>query len=641
MKKLGLGKMEGKSRKSFLAIVVLSIILIFLLYPPVILTELRVDFEQEDYSAGNHWKVLASNQKYAGPQHIQKTYEKLGAAYVVFWDFVFREGTCIKRFDPIDYWSGEEIRVRDITFYFNGFYGGKLKGKELLQAFVPNEQVQMYLTDTGSLGLLIQGEDSQLAATKYFAAFYSAAARRCSRTGLLYLIPILAAAVFAVEFYRKRVWQRENSRLEWCANTFLYLVGIAAILLILLGTFSGTAEVNPDESEAFYCVNYYMHHWKIPDMRELEPEAFSKFGTARLSELNLYYILAAQIARFFTFEHAMRFFGFLMAVGLFYLAFVCFRKNRYLLAVLFLTPQVWYLYTYCTSDALDFAVSVLVLYQIANPESMLQKLLEGGVEKRNIWKVCLLGFLFSNIFMAKQNYYVVAIYAFSMLVTELFFVEKEKRRKRFIACLWVAGAALVFLGIRYIPEFLHYGIHKQQVILELQNEIAIPKLRPNSPPEVQSSAFNLHGKGVPLTELLFHKGFHTMLFRSFAGTYGCLEFPSPKWYYWVMGILYIALYGLTMASIWRQKGKKEQKIKCGLLHLSALISYLLVVYNAYFIDFQAQGRYMLPVLIFFAHLVSLNPENGKKKWFQILICLTAGLSLYSFAVYGIPNIGPS
>ena len=40
-------------------------------------------------------------------------------------------------------------------------------------------------------------------------------------------------------------------------------------------------------------------------MRKLPLEAFSKFGTARLSELNLYYIFAAQIARFITLESGL------------------------------------------------------------------------------------------------------------------------------------------------------------------------------------------------------------------------------------------------------------------------------------------------------------------------------------------------
>lgn len=612
----------------------------FLLHPFVVLSEIRIDFTKADYSAGDHWKVFTTYAEQPGLDSIRRTYERPGEARVAFFDASYRMGTYVKRMDPIDYNFDDEIAVRSITFYINGFYGGQLEGKELLQAFIPNEQVRMYELEDGSLGLWIEGEDSQLIPAEVFQNFYKAAAKRLAWTGILYLIPLMAAAVFVFSFYNRYVRKLSDARLFSFSYTVVYVVGICAIGLILYGAFVGSPAINPDESEGIYSVQYYTSHWRIPDMRKLPLEAFSKFGTARLSELNLYYIFAAQIARFITLESGTRIFGVLLAVGLFFLAFWNLKKNSYLLGTLFLTPQVWYLYTYCTSDALDFAISVLVLYQLANPESMLQKLLSEGVKRKDVWRVLLLGFLFSNIFMSKQNYYVIAIYAFSMLLVELIAAEKEKRRTRLIGCLWLAGSALLFLGIRYIPEFLHYGIHKQQVILELQNEIGIPELRPASPPEVQSSAFNLYGKGVTLRELLFQKGFHTTLFRSFVGTYGCLEFPSPKWYMTVMGLLYIVLYVGMSLSVWREKGQKERKVKFLLLHLMAFISWVLVVYNGWFIDFQAQGRYMLPILIFVAHGISLTPRMTEKKWFQCLISVTAVLSLYSFACYCIPNIQP-
>ena len=120
----------------------------------------------------------------------------------------------------------------------------------------------------------------------------------------------------------------------------------------------------------------------------------------------------------------------LMAAGLFYLIFCSLKKNRWLLAVMFLTPQIWYLYTYCTSDAMDYAVGVLVLYQVARPDSMLQKLCRRGVKKADWWRVLLLGFLFSNIFMSKQNFYVFAIYAFCMLLVDLFTAPAEEKKNR-------------------------------------------------------------------------------------------------------------------------------------------------------------------------------------------------------------------
>ena len=616
------------------------ILLGFLLYPPAVLAEIRVDFEDESYGMGRHWKALASFSEHAGLDSVKDTYHKPGEARVFFWDLRYRDGRTLKRMDPIDYNSENEIRVKDMAFYINGFYAGKLEGEELLQAFAPNEQVEAYETDTGSLGLLIKGEDSQLIPTEYFQKFYSGIARQYARTGIFYLIPLLAAAVFVAEFYRRRIWKGRESRFFLAVDTVLYAAGVAAIVLVLIGAFTGSSELNPDESESIYSVQYYIGHLMPPDARTLSLDAYSAFGTARLTELNLFYIFAAQIARLFTFEHGTRLFSVLMFAGLMYFLFWNLKKNRFLLCALFLTPQVWYLYTYCTSDALDFAVGVLVLYQIANPDSMLHGLARDGIHKCGVWKLLLLGFLFSNIFMSKQNYYVLAIYAVCMLLADLFAVPKEERRQRFAVYLCFAGAALLFLGIRYIPEFVHYGIQRGGVLREMQEAIAIPKLNPASPPAEQSSAFNLHGKGVPLADILFHMGLNKTLLRSFVGTYGSLQFPSPDWYMWLMGLLYLVFLSVVCWQVLREKGHRERKVKLGFLFICGMISYVLVIYNAWFIDFQAQGRYMLPVLIFAAHAAALKPEIPRQRWFQILICATALLSLYSFGLYCVPNIQP-
>lgn len=632
--------MKERLKKWWKPLILGALLLGFLIYPPVVLAEIRVDFEQEDYMAGHHWKAFSSFTDHVGVNSVRASYRKPGEARVFFWDFRYGDGGTLKRMDPMDYHSENEIRVKDMALFINGFYAGMLEGEELFSAFEPNGDAKLFRTETGSLGISIEGEDSQLLTTESFREFYSQAARSYARTGAIYFALILAFFVFAGEFYRRRIWKHREGRFFLTVDTILYLVGVAALVLAFTGAFTGSSEINPDESESIYSVQYYTENWKVPDARELDREAYSVFGTARLTELNLFYMLAAQIARFFTFEHATRLFSVFLFAGLLYFLFWNLKKNRYLLCALFLTPQVWYLYTYCTSDALDFAVGVLVLYETANPDSMLNRLVRGGINRKNIWKVLLLGFLFANIFMSKQNYYVFAIYAFLILLTDLFSAPKEERGKRFRVYLSLAGAALLILGIRYIPEFLHYGVHRQQVLVSLQEQIAIPKLNPASPPEIQSSAFNLHGKGVALTELLFHMGFHKTLFRSFTGTYGSLQFPSPDWYVSLMGLLYLALISSVCLTVVREKGYRERKVKLGILFLCSFISYALVIYNAYFIDYQAQGRYMLPVLIFAAHASSLSPGLSRKRWFQILLCTTALLSLYSFGTFCIPNIQP-
>ena len=101
-----------------------------------------------------------------------------------------------------------------------------------------------------------------------------------------------------------------ESRFFLAVDTVLYAAGVAAIVLVLIGAFTGSSELNPDESESIYSVQYYIGHLMPPDARTLSLDAYSAFGTARLTELNLFYIFAAQIARLFTFEHGPGFSAF-------------------------------------------------------------------------------------------------------------------------------------------------------------------------------------------------------------------------------------------------------------------------------------------------------------------------------------------
>ena len=149
-------------------------------------------------------------------------------------------------------------------------------------------------------------------------------------------------------------------------------------------------------------------------------------------------------------------FGLCLGIALFLFCLLNARKNRYLLAACFLTPQLWYLYAYATSDALDYLVSVLVLYQLANPKSMLNRLVEREVKKTDIFRILLLGTMFAHVLMAKANFYMILIYAFLMLLPPLLEAKADRRSERFKAYLWILLAALCIFGIRLSFEFVHY-----------------------------------------------------------------------------------------------------------------------------------------------------------------------------------------
>ena len=61
-----------------------------------------------------------------------------------------------------------------------------------------------------------------------------------------------------------------------------------------------------------------------------------------------------------------------------------------------------------------------------------------------------------------------------------------------------------------------------------------------------------------------------------------------------------------------------------------ILMYLMTIYNAYFVDFQPQGRYLFPALPALACQIGLYKEVEEHKAIQTLIAAIAVVSLYSF-----------
>ena len=631
------------------------VFLLLLLFPPFAFMELRVNFGEPDYDQGDRCKLLTSYQEDTIPlSGLQNTYPRTGESRFSFPDFLYRKGSYVRRLDPIDTDSTPVVTIRSIELRCSGFLGAVLEGQALMKAFTPNEQVEMSLNGENCLKLMIKGEDSQLIPTEAFRQLYRDTACRYARLGIVYLL-LFAAAVLGLSRIYGRL--RKTPKAEWyldVTDVLLWLTATGVVCLLILAVFTGNHRKNPDEWESRDAVLYYTEHTFPPDIRspEVQPTV-GTYGTTRLSEFNPYYFYAGKLASLFSFVHRDRLFGLCLGIALFLFCLLQARRNRYLLAACFLTPQLWYLYAYTTSDALDYLVSVLVLYQLAWQGSMLNRLVKRAVKRTDLLRILLLGTLFAHVWMAKANFYVILIYAFLILLVPLLKAEPSERKLRLRAYLWILLATFGIFAIRLGFEFAHYGLQRNEVILEVQNALGAYELRPLTPPEDQAPEFAMYNKGVSFLDFMTKYQLHEQLFKSSAGVYGGMNVYAHNWYYKAMALLYLALYLGIVLLLWRNPGKRgsenllrsehtvpiqrQTRIVWGLLHVPALVSYLLVLYNGYFIDFQPQGRYMLPVFVMMAHAVSLDERIGKRKWFNLLLIITALLSLCSFAT-GIPQL---
>ena len=424
---------------------------------------------------------------------------------------------------------------------------------------------------------------------------------------------------------------------------WIFLGGmIGAVLLCFYIGSRSPFWLNPDEYEVRAAVRYYKTNWLPPDLRSDEiADAFAVYGTSRHSEFNTFYFWAGKIGQFFkdaALQSRWLNMGLLAAMAAIVVRYC--KKYFALLFVLLLTPQLWFIYSYTTSDALDFFWGFLCIFQLIKEDSTLNQVLEGKFSKKQIPGYLLLSLLFVNMFWAKVSFYPILLFAFLILLIRLFEKQGEERKKLFRKYLVLVGLTFAIFAVRYmITDFGYYGFDKYGVYNEVMELRATYEYKPSTPPHEQAGSIYLYNKGVPLSLFFGEMRFNQDLFNTFAGFFGNYNFGMAGWYYYVMAGLYIALLGCLIYELVKMRNKRKW-LEFAAVMLCIGMQYLLVFINGYFVDFQPQGRYMLPALLYVAYLVYTCKESKNNKLIRLILCATCILSLYAYLTVGAVNMVP-
>lgn len=567
-----------------------------------------------------------------------------GTARISFYDLQYGNHCSVKRIDPLDeQWQREElVTIRDITLHKNGFQVWKAEGAALQTYFTGNEQVMFQPSEEG-LAFYVQGNDPQLNITEQFAKEYVSSGRIMSMiTSLCFGLAMIFLCKMLVEWYQKGFSKSDDrfSRLTY----WLYLAGIlGAVFLCIYLANRSPFWFNPDEYEAKQISNYYFTHWMPPDIRSESIIAdYSCYGTTRHSEFNTFYFWTGKMGQWFS-DPAVQ--CRILNVILFAVMAAIIIKNckEYfaLLAILLLTPQLWYIFSYSTSDAMDFFVGFLSIYQLIKEDSLLNRLLSEPLSAKRVPGYLLISLLFVHLFWAKITFYPVLFFLFLILLIRLFEKQGKERTDLLTKYLIIVGMTLGIFLIRYmITDFKYYGFHKQSIIHELMDLRATYPYKPSTPPQEQAGPIYLYNKGLTLKEFFSPEmEFNKNLFRTVAGFFGRYDFGAADWYYTAMAVLYLALFGCLIYEVYKS-GQKKKWLEFGAVVLCIGIQYLLIVINGYFLDFQPQGRYMLPSLLYIAYLVYTCEGAKNNKAIRLILCATCAMSLYAMIIVGLPNLIP-
>ena len=622
-----------KNKKMY--IVVAMWVLLCLLVTPVY-TTVTVNFAG-DPSGEAVTTIFTSLRENVSPAGARARVIYEGVARISFYDLQYGKHCSVKRIDPLDEnWQNEDlVTISGIEVSKNGLPVWEASGAELNKYFTGNEQTLIQDSEEG-LAFYVLGNDSQLIPTEQFAREFVSAGRVLSIvTSICYGLALLFGAYLLGGWFAKEI--------SGDVTYWIFLGGmIGAVLLCFYIGGRSPFWLNPDEYEVRAAVRYYKTNWLPPDLRSDEiADAFAVYGTSRHSEFNTFYFWAGKIGQFFkdaALQSRWLNMGLLAAMAAIVVRYC--KKYFALLFVLLLTPQLWFIYSYTTSDALDFFWGFLCIFQLIKEDSTLNQVLEGKFSKKQIPGYLLLSLLFVNMFWAKVSFYPILLFTFLILLIRLFEKQGEERKKLFRKYLVLVGLTFAIFAVRYmITDFGYYGFDKYGVYNEVMELRATYEYKPSTPPHEQAGSIYLYNKGVPLSLFFGEMRFNQDLFNTFAGFFGNYNFGMAGWYYYVMAGLYIALLGCLIYELVKMRNKRKW-LEFAAVMLCIGMQYLLVFINGYFVDFQPQGRYMLPALLYVAYLVYTCKESKNNKLIRLILCATCILSLYAYLTVGAVNMVP-
>lgn len=415
----------------------------------------------------------------------------------------------------------------------------------------------------------------------------------------------------------------------------------AFLVVVLIGLFSDLG-LHPDEWDVKVCLDYGMTHYFPPDMRAPGlGDTYSWYGYTKLDNYTWYFFLAGKVALLF--KHLLPSLPYYRIPNILLFAAIALilvrniRRKKWLAVAFGICVQAWYIFSYTTADALDFFWSFLAVFLLADENSLLYRTVNAQkITPRHIAASAVLGILFGMIALGKPNYLSVLALAFFVLLFRLIW-EKEKKARR---CLWrnyfiITGFFALTFFFRFSFDLVHYGFDKASVSEQMAIQYASPDKNPLTPIEEQSVSWHMMSKGATLGDFFAENPeWFSMTYKSFCGITPLTD--TDTWYYIAMGILYAAILACIGIHTFRQpdfaRGRLEFIIGT-LLMAGGLVASVL---NSYIIDSQAQGRYLLPLILIAGYLAGQAPGLFESRMFRAMLIAAGFLSVAFFGLRGVP-----
>ncbi len=286
-------------------------------------------------------------------------------------------------------------------------------------------------------------------------------------------------------------------------------------------------------------------------------------------------------------------------------------------------------------------VIMLIAYQMVVPESAWNRLLDEESAGCRVWELLGIIVLLAGLLLLKLNFYFFGIYIFLYFIWRLLFKKTAFTVRNMMRMVVVALAGIsVFVSVRVYDASIN-DFQKSERILEAREKYAGPLFKPSTPLDRKFFNLQMKDRGVTLEIILKNHRWAEKIFRTSFGEYGYTSIAASYNYYDFVRYLGFVLLGVIL--FYSIKNDGWQGITLFSITFGSAV-FLLVgaLYQAWTVDFQAQGRYLLPIV----GMVSMFAYHMREKLANVSsVCVLSAMfmvSLYSFvfvALAGIEKLG--
>lgn len=205
-----------------------------------------------------------------------------------------------------------------------------------------------------------------------------------------------------------------------------------------------------------------------------------------------------------------------------------------------------------------------------------------------------------------------------------------------LTAVLLIGCSL-FAGIRLTDSRIN-DFNKEALLFEARRQFAEKLFNPDTPIEKRHAYLEMRKRGTSLKRFLEADRWGEKSFRTSFGVYGYTQYSGSFVYYDYVRYISIALLlTLLISIVYRGQGAG-----IALLTISTGTALLLITaacWRAWTVDFQAQGRYFLPIVPMAAVLFYHCRRIIFRPVFYSLFFTLFSLSVYNFILVGLRDIG--